>query len=79
MVGGFLIDNCSGGVETPHRLDLIGTGTGVTKMVRSEQSGNVLLKIQEVLVNGYKASLELKEDCLNCILVLKQVFIPIGR
>ncbi|MBI4008711.1 hypothetical protein HY357_00590, partial [Candidatus Roizmanbacteria bacterium] len=43
---------------------------------RSAGKASVSIKSQEVLVDGYKANLETKEDCHNCIVVLKQSFHP---
>ena len=47
-----------------------------TTFVRSYKSGTVVIRDQRVLVNGYKAQVEVKEVCGNCIVVLKQSYHP---
>ena len=48
----------------------------VTNSLRPLQVGTLVLRGQEVLVNGYKAKVEVNNECSNCIVVLKQSFHP---
>lgn len=51
-------------------------GDDVSISAGSGRRDRILLKNQQVLVNGYKAQVEIREECKNCITVLKQSYHP---
>ncbi len=51
-------------------------GGSITALPESNKSSEIQINDQTVLPDEYKAQLEVKSDCQNCIVVLKQSFHP---